>query len=380
MFSPSPGTPPARWYTRRGAARGREGAMRVAVSKRSVITALGRAALPGSDRGALALGIVLDVLMDDDDTVRLLLRDRVGGADGQGVPEAWVAALEAAVRAVPGVRGVATERRGGDAVPPSVEQQARRMRPPVDFGRAAVVAVASGKGGVGKSTVTANLAATLAARGLRVGAVDADIYGFSLPSLLGATEPPGATPERRLQPTLASGVHLLSMDFFVPAGQAVVWRGPMLGKALLEFLSHADWGELDFLLLDLPPGTGDVALDVHEMLPQSAEIIVTTPDPLAGRVAIRAGQMAQKTGHAVLGVVENMSFLKCPHCGEELHPFGAGGGHHVADGLGGVPLLARVPLGTPARPGTGLFAADRPPGRAFAELAEAVAGASAQRM
>ncbi len=346
----------------------------MAVSKRAVITALNRAPLQGSDRGALALGILIDVLMDDDDTVRLLVKDRLEGEGGpRPVPEAWVAALEAAARAVPGVRSVRTERRPAGTVPPSVQQQAQRMRPAADFGSAVVIAVASGKGGVGKSTVTANLAAALAGRGLRVGAVDADIYGFSLPALLGATEPPAATAEKRLLPTLASGVRLLSMDFFVPAGQAVVWRGPMLGKALTEFLSHADWGELDYLLLDLPPGTGDVALDIHEMLPGSREIVVTTPDPLAGRVAIRAGQMAQKTGHTVLGVVENMSFLRCGHCGQELHPFGEGGGRHVAEGLGGVPVLARVPLGGPPRPGTGLFGPDTEPGRAFLGLAEAVA-------
>ena len=343
----------------------------MALSKRAVITALNRARLPGADKGALALGIVIDVVLEDDDRVRLLLQDRVGGRDGTPLPEEWVAALEAAVGAVPGVSGVHTERRAAGAAAPG-EHPAQRVRPAADFGAARVIAVASGKGGVGKSTVTANLAAALAARGLRVGAVDADIYGFSLPTLLGALQPPGATPDKRLLPTEAAGVRLLSMDFFVPAGQAVVWRGPMLGKALTEFLSRAEWGELDYLLLDLPPGTGDVALDVHEMLPGSLELIVTTPDPLAARVAIRAGQMAQHTGHTVLGVVENMSWMRCGHCGQRLQPFGSGGGDQVAAGLGGVPVLARVPLGGPAQPGTGLYGPETDPGQAFLALAEAV--------
>ena len=365
--------PDRRCYTPgRGRDRPVPGGARMPVSKRAVITALNRTRLEGTDKGALALDILIDVLLEDDDAVRILLKDRVGGPDGAPLPPAWIAALQAAVAAVPDVSGVRIEQRPAGTLPPSVQQQAARTRPAADFGAATVLAVASGKGGVGKSTVTANLAASLAAQGLRVGAVDADIYGFSLPALLGATVPPGATEDKRLVPTEASGVRLLSMDFFVPAGQAVVWRGPMLGKALMEFLSRAEWGELDCLLLDLPPGTGDIALDVHEMLPGSIEIIVTTPDPLAARVAIRAGQMAQRTGHRVLGVVENMSYLRCGQCGDHLRPFGSGGGDQVSAGLGAVPVLARVPLGGPARPGTGLYGPETEPGRAFAALAATV--------
>ena len=342
------------------------------VNKRAIITALNRAPLSGSDKGALAMQLVIDVLIHDDE-VTVLVADRVGGSGGGPVPSEWITALRDAAAAVPEVKRVHVEMRPAGSPPPSVEQQHSQRRPTLNFGDTRVIAVASGKGGVGKSTVTANLAYALAQMGHKVGAVDADIYGFSLPTLLGATEPPGVTPDKRWVPAVASGVHLLSMDFFVPSGQAVVWRGPMLGKALGEFLTKARWEGLDFLLLDLPPGTGDIALDVHEMLPGSQEIVVTTPDPLAARVAIRAGQMAQKTGHTVLGVVENMSWLRCPHCAQPVRPFGEGGGDQVSSGLGGVPLLVRVPLGGPARPGTGLYGPETDPGQAFRQLAATVA-------
>ena len=342
----------------------------MAIEKRAVVQALNRAHLSGTDSRPLSLGIVIDVLIAGD-VVTVLCNERVGGPKGTPLADEWVAALEAAVAAVPGVREVHMERKPVGTGAPSLQQTAQRQRPVLDFGPVRVIAVASGKGGVGKSTVTANLAVALTALGLRVGAVDADIYGFSLPTLLGGGAPPAVGPDKRWVPAQAAGVQLLSMDFFAPAGQAVVWRGPMLGKALHEFLSKAVWADIDVLLLDLPPGTGDIALDVHEMLPNSREIVVTTPDPLAARVAIRAGQMAQKTGHTVLGVVENMSWLACAHCGERLHPFGTGGGDQAALGLG-VSVLARVPLGAAARAGTGLYDPETPAGGAFRELAAAV--------
>ena len=336
----------------------------VAASKRDVIQALNRARLEGNSKGALALGVLIDVLVDGP-RVTLILADRVGDAP---VSAAWRQALEAAAAGVPGVEAVAVEVKPSGTPAPSLQQAAQRARPALDFGDTRVLAVASGKGGVGKSTVTANVAVALTGLGLRVGAVDADIYGFSLPTLLGATEPPQVTADKRWEPPVASGVRLLSMDFFVPPGEAVVWRGPILGKALLEFFTKANWEGLDWLLLDLPPGTGDVALDVHEMLPSSEEIVITTPDPLAARVAVRAGQMAQKTGHRVLGVVENMASYTCPHCGEALSPFGSGGGARVADLLS-VPVLAQVPLGGTARRGTGIFPPESETGRIFAEIA-----------
>ena len=341
--------------------------------KRDVIRALSRCQLSGCEGGPLKSGLVLDVLVSSQDgAVAVLLVDRIGGPKGAPVPAAWAEIIQATVAAVPGIGPVTVEQRPAGSVPPSVAAHATSQRPVVDVGKARVIAVVSGKGGVGKSTVTANLAAALVDLGYKVGAVDADIYGFSLPTLLGASAAPGLTPDKRWIPAQASGVALLSMDFFAgPSGDAVIWRGPMLGKALKDFLVRPLWGDLDFLVLDLPPGTGDIALDVHEMLPTCQEIVVTTPDPLAARVAIRAGLMAQKTDHTVLGVVENMTSLRCPH-GEELRPFGEGGGDLVARGLG-VPVLSRVPLGGTVRQGTGLYAANSEPGRALRALAEMVA-------
>ena len=338
------------------------------MEKREVIAALGRARLSGCDRGALAEGVVQDILIEGD-RVRVILFESIGGAP---VPEAWVEALRAAASSVPGVREASVERRPAGSV--AGARPAAPARPRIEVDARLVVSVASGKGGVGKSTVTANLALALARTGLRVGALDADIYGFSLPTLLGAEGGPPSRGMGRLAPVLAHGVRVVSMDHFVHGNAAVVWRGPLLGKALQQFLHDVDWGRLDVLLLDLPPGTGDIALDVHELLPASAELVVTTPDPLAARVAVRAGQMALNTGHRVLGVVENMSYLRCPH-GEVLRPFGQGGGQQVAEILK-APLLAQIGLGSAKLEGSGLFDPYSDAGRAFADLAVRLAQAS----
>ena len=205
------------------------------------------------------------------------------------------------------------------------------------------IAVASGKGGVGKSTVTVNLATSLARLGKRVGIIDADIYGFSVPDMMGITQRPTVIGETVL-PVEKFGVKVISMGFFVEDNAPVIWRGPMLGKMLRNFLSEIHWGELDYLLLDLPPGTGDIALDVHQMIPHSKEIIVTTPHVTAAFVAARAGAMAIKTNHEILGVVENMSYFKCGECGHQESIFGKGGGLKLADELK-TSLLAKIPLG-----------------------------------
>jgi ATP-binding protein involved in chromosome partitioning len=194
------------------------------VQKLALVQALNRVRLPGADRSASALGLLLDVLLDEHDGVTLVVADHVGGAAGRPVPAEWVGALQEAAAAVPGVQRVQVERRPAGSVPPSLQQAAARQRPVVDLGRTRVVTVASGKGGVGKSTVTANLAVALAATGQRVAALDADIYGFSLPSLLGVREGPAVTPDRRLVPARSpAGVSVLSMDFFVSGNQAVIW-------------------------------------------------------------------------------------------------------------------------------------------------------------
>jgi ATP-binding protein involved in chromosome partitioning len=207
------------------------------------------------------------------------------------------------------------------------------------------IAVASGKGGVGKSTVTVNLAAALARKGKKVGLIDADIYGFSVPDMMGIEERPGMSGEK-IRPVERFGVKVISTGFFVQENTPVIWRGPMLGKMLRNFFSEVEWGDVEYMLLDLPPGTGDVALDVHQMLPHSREIIVTTPHATAAFVAARAGAMALQTKHEILGVVENMSYLECSHCGEKQYVFGRGGGAKLAEELH-TDLLAQIPLGAP---------------------------------
>ncbi|WP_211749542.1 Mrp/NBP35 family ATP-binding protein [Paenibacillus sp. Marseille-Q4541] len=207
------------------------------------------------------------------------------------------------------------------------------------------IAIASGKGGVGKSTVTVNLAAALARQGKKVGVIDADIYGFSVPDMMGIEEAP-VVRDGVIQPVERFGVKVMSMGFFVQENSPVIWRGPMLGKMLRQFFSDVNWGDLDYMLLDLPPGTGDVALDVHQMIPQSKEIIVTTPHATAAFVAARAGAMAIQTNHELLGVIENMAYYECSSCGTKDYVFGRGGGGRLAESLH-TELLAQIPLGAP---------------------------------
>jgi ATP-binding protein involved in chromosome partitioning len=207
-----------------------------------------------------------------------------------------------------------------------------------------VICVGSGKGGVGKSSVTANLAAALAAEGKRVGVLDADVWGYSQPRMLGlGAERPRVSSERKLIPLTAhDGISVMSIGFFVEQDAAVVWRGPMLHKALQQFLEDVDWGVLDYLLIDLPPGTGDVSMTLAQLLPQAKFLIVTTPQPVAQRVAWRSAEMANKLKLEIAGVVENMSGFVTPS-GERFQIFGEGGGQLLAEELE-VPLIGKVPL------------------------------------
>lgn len=213
----------------------------------------------------------------------------------------------------------------------------------------AIVAVASGKGGVGKSTVTANLAVALARLGSRVGLMDLDIYGFSQGRMFGQREKPRLTADQRIAPWHAYGVDLVSMSMFVHEDQAIIWRGPMLGKAMQQFFADVAWPALDFLLIDLPPGTGDVALDIAQRVRRAQLVLVTTPQAVSAHVARRAAEVAQRAEQPILGVIENMSWVTCPH-GERLAVFGQGGGQALADALG-VPLLGQVPLEPAVRQG-----------------------------
>jgi ATP-binding protein involved in chromosome partitioning len=248
--------------------------------------------------------------------------------------------------------------------------------------RTRVYAVASGKGGVGKSSVTVNLAVELVRRGLSVGVLDADIYGFSVPRMLGVTGKPTQV-EKMIMPPVAYDVKVISIGMFTPGNTAVVWRGPMLHRALQQFLADVFWGDLDVLLMDLPPGTGDIAISVAQLVPSAELLVVTTPQLAAREVAERAGSIALQTHQQIVGVVENMSWLDLPD-GSRMELFGAGGGQSVADSLAAatgtrVPLLGQVPIDPLVREGgdTGappvLTDPDSPASRAYRAIAETLA-------
>jgi ATP-binding protein involved in chromosome partitioning len=267
--------------------------------------------------------------------------------------------VTAAVSAVEGITGVDVEL---DVMNDEQRTQLRRglrgdsAEPVIPFAQPGsltrVYCVASGKGGVGKSSVTVNLAAAMAAKGLSVGVVDADIYGHSVPRMLGTSARPTKV-ENMIMPPQSHGVKVISIGMFTPGNDAVVWRGPMLHRALQQFLADVFWGDLDVLLLDLPPGTGDIAISTAQLVPNAELLVVTTPQMAAAEVAERAGSIALQTRQRLAGVVENMSWMELPD-GTRMEVFGAGGGQTVADSLtrtlgAPVPLLGQVPLETRLR-------------------------------
>jgi len=263
--------------------------------------------------------------------------------------------VTAAVSAVPGVSGVEVR------LDVMSDEQRRELQGRLRGGRperavpfaepsslTRVFAVASGKGGVGKSSVTVNLAAALAATGLKVGVLDADIYGHSVPRMLGVTGRPTQV-DQMMMPPSAHGVSVISIGMFITGNTPVVWRGPMLHRAVQQFLADVYWGDLDVLLMDLPPGTGDVAISVAQLVPTAELIVVTTPQLASSEVAERAGAIAVQTHQRIAGVIENMSGFACPHCGEMVDVFGSGGGQAVASALTRVigthvPVLGQVPI------------------------------------
>jgi len=263
--------------------------------------------------------------------------------------------VTAAVSAVPGVSGVEVR------LDVMSDEQRRELQGRLRGGRperavpfaepsslTRVFAVASGKGGVGKSSVTVNLAAALAATGLKVGVLDADIYGHSVPRMLGVTGRPTQV-DQMMMPPSAHGVSVISIGMFITGNTPVVWRGPMLHRAVQQFLADVYWGDLDVLLMDLPPGTGDVAISVAQLVPTAELIVVTTPQLASSEVAERAGAIAVQTHQRIAGVIENMSGFACPHCGEMVDVFGSGGGQAVAGALTRVigthvPVLGQVPI------------------------------------
>jgi len=313
---------------------------------------------PEIRRPVTEIGMVKDVVVDAGGRVDVALYLTVAGCP---MKETLTRDVKTAVGRLPGVTGVSVEL---DVM--SAEQRKElqgllrggRAEPVIPFAQPGsltrVYAVASGKGGVGKSSVTVNLAAALAARGLTVGVVDADIYGFSVPRMLGVTHRPTQV-EQMIMPPQAHGIKVISIGMFTPGNTAVVWRGPMLHRALQQFLADVFWGDLDVLLLDLPPGTGDIAISVAQLVPGAEILVVTTPQQAAAEVAERAGSIALQTHQQVVGVVENMSWLELPD-GGRMDVFGSGGGQQVADALSRtlgtrVPLLGQVPLDTRVREG-----------------------------
>jgi len=296
------------------------------------------------EAGAVTVGIYLTVAGCP---MRSTITDRVSGA----------------VAAVAGVSGVVVEL---DVMSDEQRVQLRSLlrgheEREIPFAQPGsltrVYAIASGKGGVGKSSITANLAVAMAQMGLTVGLVDADVYGHSIPRMLGAFDAPTMV-EGMIMPPQAYGVRVISMLPFKPGGmsQPVAFRGPMLHRALQQFLADVWWGDLDILLLDLPPGTGDIAISTAQLLPNAEIVVVTTPQAAAADVAVRAGTLAEQTHQKVVGVVENMSSFPCPHCGEPIDLFGIGGGALVAETIStqlgtSVPLLGQVPFDVALREG-----------------------------
>ena len=315
-----------------------------------------RSALDGVDdpeihRPITELGMVKDVTVGPDGTVDVAVWLTVAGCP---MRDTITSRVTEAVSAVSGVRTVHVEL---DVMNDAQRTALRRSlrgdadEPRIPFAEPGsltrVYCVASGKGGVGKSSVTVNLAVAMAQRGLAVGIVDADIYGHSVPGMLGTADRPTQV-EKMIMPPSAHGVKVISIGMFTPGNTPVVWRGPMLHRALQQFLADVFWGDLDVLLLDLPPGTGDIAISVAQLVPSAEILVVTTPQQAAAAVAERAGAISMQTHQRLVGVVENMSWMELPD-GSRMDVFGSGGGQVVADSLtrtvgGEVPLLGQVPL------------------------------------
>jgi len=331
-----------------------------------VLERLRQVRYPGFSRDIVSFGIVRDVEVSSSGVMVRLAPSTANPEVVQQIEDA----VREALRTMPGIAGpveIAREAAMG----------ARPRGPQPIPGVASVIAVASGKGGVGKSTVAANLALALATLRPRVGLMDADVYGPSIPLMLGITERARATEGARLEPAVAHGLRVISMGMFVGEGTPIIWRGPMLTKLITEFLRNCEWGELDLLVIDLPPGTGDVQLTLTQQLPLSGGIIVTTPQEVALADVRRGIQMFEQVKAPVLGLIENMSWHVCPGCGARADLFGHGGGAALAREYG-IPLLGEVPLVRALREaadgGTPLVAAapSHPQSRAFREIAERV--------
>lgn len=354
------------------------------LNEEAVKQALSRVIDPELGRSITNLDMVREISIDAGGTVKVGVDLTIAGCPLQAVIEKDV---KAEVSKVPGVSSVTVEmgvmdenQRAALKEKLSGPQNVIPFTQPDNLTR--IYAITSGKGGVGKSSMTANLALSLAMQGLKVGVLDADIYGFSIPRMLGVSEEPTVI-DGMIVPPVAGGVKVISIGMFVPDGQPVIWRGPMLHRALQQFLADVYWGDLDVLLLDLPPGTGDVAISISQLLPKSEILVVTTPQVAAAEVAERAGVIGSQTDQRVIGVIENMSYLPQAD-GSKLQLFGSGGGDMVSGRLSSqlgyqVPVLAQVPLDIALREGSDqgrpvvATHPDSPASQAITQVAQALA-------
>lgn len=308
------------------------------VTEQAVLAALATIQDPDLHRDIVSLGFVKDVRIADGKvsfTIELT-------TPACPVRKQMEEAARAAVARLPGVQEVDLTMTARVAATP------RDQRSSYLPGVRNTIAVASGKGGVGKSTVAANLAVALGQAGATVGLMDADVYGPCIPRLMGASGSAQVTEKGKVIPPLLHGVKIMSMGFFLPKDEAVIWRGPMLHKMIQEFLGRVEWGDLDYLVIDLPPGTGDIQLSLSQTIPLTGAVIVSTPQDLALEVASKAILMFQKLKVPILGIVENMSYYMCSHCGQRDEIFGHGGARE-ASGRAGIPFLGEIPLATAIR-------------------------------
>ncbi len=353
-------------------------ARQLAVTKDQVLAALRDVMDPELHKSIIELNMVKEVTIRDG-AVRV---DALLTISACPLRETIIDSIKQKVQALPGVEqvdiqlGVMTQEQRQallSQLRPGPQRQSPLLAP---TSTTRIICVASGKGGVGKSTVAANLAVALSRRGRTVGVVDADVYGFSIPKMLGVSGKPTMI-DQMIIPLERWGIRVMSIGFMVDEREAVIWRGPMLHKALTTFLTEVHWGDITELLIDLPPGTGDVSLSIAQTLPRAEMLIVTTPQSNATEVAYRAGKMAEKVNMAVVGVIENMSYFVPERGAAPLYIFGRGGGEQLA-GMVGAPLLGQIPLDSAIREGSErgtpvtLQEPDAPSARIFYQIADAL--------